>query len=84
VGEKMKVYMADCTNHMLREIGDPQFTRRDVAQSYALAMRTHHDGLEVVDWAAVNAAILGRWSRYALEWIKTQAHSGKCFGVRAS
>jgi hypothetical protein len=31
------------------------------------------------DQRRVNGAIIERWSLHALEWIKTQAHSGRCF-----
>ena len=67
--------LENCTQHILGEIADKTFTRRDVAQSYALAMRSS----EPTDWATVNAAIIERWSPSALEYIKELAWSGKCF-----
>ena len=72
----VRVELAGCEAMLLREIADPDTTRKQVAQTYALAMRSS----ETVDWAAVNAAIMARWSVSGLEWIKRQAHSGKCFG----
>jgi hypothetical protein len=51
--------------------------RKDVAQTYALAIRSS----ESVDWSKVNTAIINRWSPYALKWIKEQAWSGKCFAM---
>ena len=74
----MSLELANCTNHLLGEIADPAMKRRDVAQSYALAMRSS----EVTDYAAINAAIVRRWSLSALEYIKQQAHSGRCFPVQ--
>jgi hypothetical protein len=71
----MPMELADCTNHLLREIAAPEMKRKDVAQSYALALRSS----DPTDWKRVNAAILARWSLSGLKWIKTQAHSGKCF-----
>lgn len=71
----MRVSMCDCVGTILREIAMPEMKRRDVAQSYHLALRS----TENVDWAAINAAIINRWSTSGLIWIKTQAHSGKCF-----
>lgn len=69
--------LAGCEATLLREIAEPSARRRDVAQTYALALRSGE--APRVDWAAVNRAIVARWSRSALEWIKRQAHSGRCF-----
>jgi hypothetical protein len=74
--------MADCENQILREIAEPLFKRRDIAQTYALAMLAEVENGEVIDWRKVNLAIIARWSPSALEWIKTQAHNGKCFEPR--
>jgi len=71
----MTLELANCTNHLLREIADPGMKRRDVAQSYALAMLSS----EIPDYARINAAIVARWSLSALEYIKHLAHSGRCF-----
>ena len=74
----MAFELANCTNHLLREIADPAMKRRDVAQSYALAIRSG----EVTNWLRVNDAIIARWSLSALVFIKQQAHSGRCFSGR--
>jgi len=71
----MRIELGNCTNHLLAEIADHGFVRRDVAKSYRLAMQSS----EPVDWAAVNAAIIARWSLSALEYIKRMAWSGRCF-----
>ena len=71
----MTLELANCTNHLLHEIADRAMYRRDVAQSYALALRSS----EVTDWATVNAAIIARWSLPALEYVKYLAHTGRCF-----
>lgn len=76
----MRIEMADCENQMMREITTPGFTRRDVAKSYALTLKSSE--CSSVNWAKVNQAIIERWSPYALEWIKQQAWSGKCFEPR--
>lgn len=67
--------LADCTNTLLREIADRQFKRRDVAKTYALALRSS----ELVDWGRVNCAIITRWSPSGLEYIKRLAWNGKAF-----
>lgn len=70
----MRVTMHDPEQVLLEEIADPQMTRRSVAMTYHFAMRA-----EGVNWAKVNEAICARWSVSALDWIKRQAHSGRCF-----
>lgn len=69
------IELNDCTDTLLREIADKAMHRRDVAQTYHLAMRSSHP----TDWKQVNQAIIARWSVAGLQWIKQQAHSGKCF-----
>lgn len=64
--------LANCTQTLLDEIGDKQFTRKDVATTYGMAIVSHKYG-ETVDWAAVNKAIVERWSVSALEFIKRRA-----------
>jgi len=71
----MRIELGNCTNTLLAEIQTPELTRRDIAQTYRLAMQSS----EPVDWAAVNAAIIARWSLSALEYIKRMAWSGRCF-----
>lgn len=50
-------------------------TQRQIAQTYALALRSDWP----TDWAHVNRAILARWPK-GLERIKTAAWSGKWQG----
>lgn len=69
------IELALCTEVLLREIEYKGSTRRDVAKTYALALRSS----EPTDWEKVNRAIIERWSLHALGWIKDQAWSGKCF-----
>jgi hypothetical protein len=79
----MKIYMADCENQLLREVAEPLFKRRDIAETYRLAMMAERDNDEVIDWAKVDRAILARWSPAGLRWIKEQAWSGECFAAPA-
>lgn len=71
----MNISLMCCTDTLMAEIADKRFKRINVARTYALAIRS----TEKTDWAKVNAAIVKRWSRSGLEWIKKQAWSGKCF-----
>ncbi len=61
-----------------REIA-AKLTQRQIAQTYALAMKSSYP----TDWARVNAAIVARWPK-GLERIKKMAWSGKCFEDKAA
>lgn len=71
----MKIEMVDCVNTILREIAMPEIHQKDIAQSYALALRSS----EKIDWAVINKAIIDRWSMAGLKKIKTMAYDGSCF-----
>lgn len=75
-----RVQMVACQETILREIADKRLHRRDVAQTYRLTMES--DERDKDDWGVINKAIMERWSLSALEWIKEQAHSGRCFEPR--
>ena len=65
----MTLELASCTSTLLREIGDKTIKRNSLAVTYALALQSS----EPTDWAAVNRAIIARWSKSALEYIKRRA-----------
>ena len=67
--------LTGCEAMLLREIANRKMHQRDIAQTYALSMRSS----EKINWARVNLAIIERWSRSGLERVKTMAWSGKCW-----
>jgi hypothetical protein len=73
----MRIELADCQGVLLDEIADPKMKRLDVAKTYCLALRSSER--DTIDWTKVNEAIIARWSKSALLWIKERAWSGKCF-----
>lgn len=73
----MTIELADCENFLLNEIAMPAMKRIDVAKSYRLALESAER--DAIDWAKVNHAIIDRWSKSGLNWIKNQAWSGKCW-----
>jgi hypothetical protein len=72
---QVRFELVNCQNTILREIDMLEMKPKDIAQTYALAMRSE----ESIEWSVVNRAILNRWNRSTLERIKSMAHSGKCF-----
>jgi hypothetical protein len=61
--------LADPERVLLEEIADDRLKREDIAASYALAMKTP----DKVDWPKVNRAIIDRWSKSGLVFIKERA-----------
>lgn len=70
----MIVEVVDPQGTILREIADPRMKRDDVALTYAFCIRQGgHWGNEKIDYAAINKAIMDRWSLAALKYIKEKA-----------
>jgi len=65
----MKVELMFCEEIILQEIADKNFTRDNIAITYAFCI----DSPEKVDIGTINRAIVDRWSRSALEYIKSEA-----------
>lgn len=61
--------LANPTEQLLTEVADTVFKQKDVAATYALALRCSTP----TDWRKVNAAIIERWSRSGLQRIKQAA-----------
>lgn len=76
----MNPEMIHCEETILREIADKNAKRLDVAQTYSLALRSSE--APTIDWAKINKAIMDRWSKAGLIWIKQKAWSGKAFETR--
>ena len=65
-----RLELVDPTDAILQEIRGGEATRKDIARTYALLIR---DYWHQVNWPVVNRAIVERWSRSALEYIKRRA-----------
>jgi len=63
--------LCNCESALIQEIGDHTMHRKDVALTYAMSMLSSE--CDSINWGKVNRAIIDRWSRYALVWIKTRA-----------
>jgi hypothetical protein len=71
----MQIELANCTQTLLDEIDNDRLDKIDIAQTYALAMRS----TEPTDWGIVNRAIITRWGEDTLERIKALGWSGQAF-----
>ena len=68
--------MQNCETVLLMECGISQVKRNDIAITYRFAMEADVQGREKIDWSKVNAAIINRWSRSGLQYIKKRAWDG--------
>ena len=69
----MKPYLTDCTRVIVEEITTHRLTQPQIAQTYALAMRSYRAGVDRPDWGEINRAILARWKPSSLGRIKAMA-----------
>lgn len=65
----MQIVLSTPTETLLNEINVLKLTQKQVALTYALAIRYP----EGVDWPRVNQAIIERWSNHGLTQVKRMA-----------
>jgi hypothetical protein len=68
ISDKGRIWSVDWVAWIMNEIEGKQFTRKDVAKTYAILIQCGHK-----DWTVINEAIIKRWSGSGWQWIKTQA-----------
>ena len=73
--KNIKTELMSTTQILLDEIANKSFKKKDISQTYLLAMNSTDE----TDWAKVNKAIIDRWSLSVLKDIKEWAWSSKCF-----
>lgn len=66
-----RVELINCEATLMEEIANDFFKRDDIAQTYALALRSSER--ETINWKRVNDAIVARWGLAALTFIKVRA-----------
>ena len=59
--DQPKVYLACCTWVLCNEIETLRLPQKDVAITFAMALRSEEAGRDKVDWDKVGAAALRRW-----------------------
>lgn len=72
----MILQMQNCESVLLMECNIPQIKRNSIAMTYRFAMEAERDGREKIDWWKVNDAIIKRWSKSGLQYIKNRAWKG--------
>ena len=69
----IRINLVCCTSTIVREVADKAMKQRDVALTYAMALKSSAQGADKPDWETINKAILARWSMSGLERIKKLA-----------
>lgn len=68
-----RVNLVGCTDVVLTECRERVATQKDLALTYAMAIKSQADGADTPDWPTINKAIIARWNMKALERIKKRA-----------
>lgn len=63
-----------CTQVILQDLGAAQATQKQVALTYAMAIKSQMQNADRPDWPTINKAIIDRWNMKALERIKKRAY----------
>jgi len=66
----MSMNLVCCTSALLREIADKNAKQKDVALTFAMALKSEAECADRVDWEKVGAAAVERWSPSGWRRIK--------------
>ncbi len=69
----LRINLVCCSQVILREIADKQMKQKDIALTYAMAIKSKHEKADDFEWGPINEAIIARWSMSGLERIKKRA-----------
>ena len=71
--EGVQINLVCCTQVICDQVGEKQATQKDIALSYAMAIKSAAQKADEPNWRAINEAILARWKMSGLERIKKRA-----------
>ena len=75
-GASFMLKLYNCENVLIAECECSEIKRNSIAITYRLAMDAEREGREKIDWLKVNTAIINRWSKSGLQYIKLRAWKG--------
>ena len=64
------IYMTACTFVLCNEIETLKLTQKEVALTFAMALRSEAAGIDKVDWRKVGEAAVKRWSASGWSRVK--------------
>ena len=68
----MAFYLLCCTDVILNELSIG-LSQKEIALTYALAMKSEQAGDDKPDWKTINKAIADRWTTDGLTYVKVLA-----------
>lgn len=69
---EVQINLVCCTDVILNEV-EKGVPRKDIALTYALAIKSEMQGADRPDWKKINQAIVARWGFKGLEALKKSA-----------
>ena len=73
MSSEWRINLIGCTDVILQELTWKQTTRKSVALTYAMAMKSAAQKADTPDWRKINEAIIAKWGMKGLERVKTRA-----------
>lgn len=68
----LQINLVCCTQAIQNEVAQGA-SQKNIALTYAMAIKSEAQGADKPDWSAINRAILSRWKMGGLERIKKRA-----------
>lgn len=68
----VSINLVCCTDVILNEIARG-VVQKDIALTYAMAIKSDAEGADKPDWPIINRAIIKRWGMSGLERVKKRA-----------
>lgn len=69
----IQINLVCCTEVILQDLGAKEVRQKDIALTYAMAIKSEAQGADKPDWPTINRAILKRWKMSGLVRIKNRA-----------
>lgn len=69
-----QINLVCCTQVILQDLAAREVTQKDVALTYAMAIKSAAQKADAPDWETINKAIISKWSVRGLERVKKRAH----------
>jgi hypothetical protein len=69
----VRISLVCCTQVILQDIGAKEARQKDIALTYAMAIRSEACGDDKPDWRTINDAIVARWKASGLRRVKNLA-----------
>lgn len=73
MNEGISINLICCTQVLSDLAADKRITQKDIALTYAMAIKSAAEKADAPDWGIINGAILARWKMSGLERIKKRA-----------